>query len=97
MRQTNDIQEAIQMIENHDWFWMMADYGYEQNRNSAQTHMKSFVKLVASIADASVREMLRDLWTLRWEAARNTINGKYNENNQAKQEELIASLTCPLN
>ena len=88
MTQSNNIQEAIKMIENNDWYWMMSDHGYDSHYNSAKSHMKAFVKLVASIEDANIREMLRNLWTLRWESARDTINGRKDDDNKAKQEEL---------
>ena len=94
MTQNTNIQEALQMIDNHDWFWMMTDSGYESYRNAAKSHMKAFVKLVASIENASIREMLRNLWTLRWESARNSINGKKDEENMAKQEELLKALAA---
>ena len=87
-----NIKEDITMIDNHDWFWRMADYGYEQNYNAAKAGMRRFVKFVNTIDNASVREMLRSLWTLRWEEAKNDINGRSNEENQAKQEELMNAL-----
>ena len=94
MIQNANIQEALKMIDNHDWFWMMTDSGYESYRNAAKSHMKAFVKLVASIENASIREMLRNLWTLRWESARDSINGRKNEENRAKQEELLKALAA---
>ena len=92
MKQTDNIQKAIKMIDSHDWYWMMSDYGYESNYNAAKAGMKMFVKFVSTIDNAKVREMLRNLWTLRWEAAREAINGRKNEENQAKQEELLNAL-----
>lgn len=92
MTQNTNIQEAIKMIESHDWYWMMSDYGYESNYNAAKAGMKKFVKFVSTIENANVREMLRNLWTLRWEAARDAINGRKNEDNQVKQEELMNAL-----
>ena len=92
MTQNTNIQEAIKMIESHDWYWMMSDYGYESNYNAAKAGMKRFVKFVSTIENTNVREMLRNLWTLRWEAARDAINGRKNEDNQVKQEELMNAL-----
>ena len=64
MRTQTNINEAVKMIEYHDWDWGMCDYGYEANYNSAKAHMKSFVKLVNTIGNAQVRETLRTLWVL---------------------------------
>lgn len=89
---SNTIQEAIEMINNHDWFWMMTDSGYDHYRESAKSHMRSFVKYVSTIEDEDIRKMLRNLWTLRWEAARNSINGRKDDENQAKQDALINAL-----
>ena len=94
MAQNTNIQEALRMIDNHDWYWMMTDSGFESYRNAAKSHMKAFVKMVASIENASIREMLRSLWTLRWESARDSINGRKDEKNMAKQEELLNALTA---
>ena len=92
MTQSNTIQEAIQMINNHDWFWMMTDSGYDHYRESPKSHMRSLVKVVSTIENANIREMLRNLWMLRWEAARNAINGRKDVENQAKQDALINAL-----
>ena len=92
MTQSSNIQEALKMIDSHDWFWRMSDYGYESNYNSAKAHMKSFVKLVSRIENATIREMLRNLWQLRWESARDAINGRKDEENESKQNELKAAL-----
>ena len=87
------IHEAIQMINTHDWFWMMTDSGYDHYRESAKSHMRAFVKVVSTIENANTREMLRNLWILRWEAARDSINGKKDDENQAKQDALMNALT----
>lgn len=64
MKQSNKINEAINLIEHHDWNWRMADYGYESRYNSAKANMKAFVKLVKTIDNAEVRETLRNMWVL---------------------------------
>ena len=64
MRTQSNINEAVKMIEHHDWDWRMCDYDYEANYNSAKAHMKSFVKLVNTIDNAQVRETLRNMWVL---------------------------------
>lgn len=92
MAQNSNIQEALQMIDSHDWYWMMADYGYESNYNAAKAGMRRFVKFVSTIEDANIREMLRNLWTLRWESARAAISGREDKENRTKQEKLLNAL-----
>ncbi len=92
MTQNTNIQEAIKMIDNFDWFWRMADSGYDWRYNNAKAGMRRFVKFVNTIENANVREMLRNLWTLRWEEASNDINGRKDEENQTRQEELMNAL-----
>lgn len=86
MTQNTNIQEALKMIDNHDWYWMMSDYNYEAHYNAAKADMKEFVRLVASIDNASIRETLRALWTLAFENARDAINGRRNDTTDKKAE-----------
>ncbi len=86
MEQNNKIQEALEIINHHDWFWMMVEYGYEASYNSAKASMRSFVALVKTIDNETIREALKALWMLRFNAARN------NEDNKAKEEELMNTL-----
>lgn len=86
---TNNVQEALQMINSHDWYWMMADYGYIENSRSAEAHMRRFVAMVATINNAVVREALRNLWKLHYEHAHNSINGKETENYEGRRNELM--------
>ncbi len=71
----NNISEALEMIQSHDWYWMMSEE-YTRSYNAARASMKAFVATVNTIADASVREALRALWTLKYNNARNAVNGK---------------------
>lgn len=83
MKQSNNINEAINMIEHHDWNWRMADYGYESRYNSAKANMKAFVKLVKTIDNAEVRETLRKMWVL-------VFNDKRDEYKTLKNQLLAA-------
>lgn len=83
MKQSNNINEAINMIEHHDWNWRMADYGYESRYNSAKANMKAFVKLVKTIDNAEVRETLRNMWVL-------VFNDKRDEYKTLKNQLLAA-------
>lgn len=93
MTQNNKIQEALQMIESHDWYWRMADSGYDWRYNSAKARMRQFVALVSSIENEIVRTALRNLWTLRFEEARDAVNGR-NTDNTAKRNEYMAALAA---
>ena len=75
MKQNSSIQEALQMIDHHDWYWMMSEE-YTRSYNAAKASMKTFVALVSTITDATIREALKALWMLRYNKARNAINGK---------------------
>ena len=94
MTQNSTIQEALKRINNHDWYWRMSDYGYEQNYNAAKADMKEFVKLLAIIENQDVRESLKALWLLHHEDARNSINGKKTENYEARKAELMTTLAA---
>lgn len=83
MTTSNNIQEAIKMIEHHDWNWRYADYGYEAHYDAAKADMKAFVKFVKSIEIAEVRETLRNMWTL-------VFNDKMDEYRTRKAELLNA-------
>ena len=83
MTTNSAIQEAIKMIETHDWNWRMADYGYESRYNNAKASMKTFVKFVKTIDNNEVRETLRGMWTL-------LFNSKMDEYRSAKNELLNA-------
>lgn len=90
MEQNNKIQEALQMIDRFDWFWRMAnDWRYE----SAKAGMRRFVDLVNTIENEIARKALRNLWTLRFEEARDEING-YNTDNSEKRNEYMAALAA---
>lgn len=83
MKQSNNINEAIRMIESHDWNWRYADFGYESRYNSAKANMKAFVKLVKTIDNAEVRETLRNMWVL-------VFNDKRDEYKTLKNQLLAA-------
>ena len=87
---SNNIQEALQMIDHHDWYWMMSEE-YTRSYNAAKASMKAFVALVNTISDATVREALKALWMLRYNDARNAIHG-ITEDNSTKETELMKTL-----
>ena len=93
MAKNNTIQEALKMIECFDWFWRMADDGYDWRYNAAKAGMRRFVALVRTIENIAAREALRNLWTLTYEEARNDVSGvKYD--NTDKRNEYMAALAA---
>ena len=88
MAQDNKIRTALEMIENYDWFWSMAD-----EWRYAKAGMRRFVALVNTIEDEDVRKALRGLWSLRYEEASSVINGR-NIDTSAQRNEYMAVLAA---
>ena len=85
----NKIETALQIMNQHDWYWCMADsnsaYGY------AYGSMKMFVELVATISDSSIVKALRDLWTATYNYVHATM-WSANEKAKAEYESIKANL-----
>lgn len=85
MATTNKIETALQILNQHDWYWMMCDsnsaYGY------ARGSMRAFVELVASINDSTIVKALRDLWTANYEYVHEKCN---KETFKAREAELMS-------
>ena len=90
MAQDNKIQTALEMIENYDWYWSMAD---EWRYDSAKAGMRSFVSLVNTIDDEDVRRALRGLWSLRYEETSGIISGRHADVS-AQRNEYMAALAA---
>lgn len=86
----SNIAEALNIMNSHDWYWMMSEE-YTRCYNAAKASMRHFVKVVNAIDNAAIRESLKALWMLRYNNARNAINGQ-NEDNTAKEQELMSTL-----
>lgn len=93
MTTNNKIQEALQMIESHDWYWRMAEE-FTRHYNYAKASMKTFVTVVNTIEDKAVREQLRALWVLYFDNANAAINGKEFNGFETKKAEILKSLAC---
>ena len=93
MALNNKIQEALQMIESHDWYWRMAEE-FTSYFNNAKASMKTFVTFVNTIEDKAVREQLRALWMLYFDNANAAINGKEFNGFETKKAEILKSLSC---
>ena len=90
MTQNNKIQDSLQMISNFDWYWRMADSGYDWRYESAKAGMRKFVALVSTIDNEIVRKALRNLWTLKYEEARDAVNGRKTDNTAIRNEYMAA-------
>lgn len=61
MTTMNKIEKALQMIEEHDWWWPWAEYCGDA-RDRAYSHMRAFVELIAEISNKVIVATLRELW-----------------------------------
>ena len=86
------INKALDAMNNHDWWWMMADYSHPA-MDYARGNMRYFVELVATIADSGIRNALRELWKATYENVHKNMWSKDEEANkayEAKKAELMA-------
>ena len=88
----NKIETALQVMNQHDWYWCLADFTNPAYGN-AYSSMRTFVELVATIEDSTIVKALRDLWTAHYEFVRATMfrsNDEANAQFQAKKTELMS-------
>ena len=86
------INKALDTMNNHDWYWMMADYTHP-SIDYARGNMRYFVELVATINDTRIRKALRDLWVATYENVHANLfvkNEEANKTYEAKKAELMA-------
>ena len=94
MATTNKIETALQIMNQHDWYWCMSDSNSAYGR--AYSNMRMFVELVADINDSVVVKALRDLWTARYEYVKATMwssNEATKAVFKAKEAELMSIIT----
>ena len=92
MATTETINKALEVLKNQDWWWMMADYSHPA-MDYARGNMRYFVELVATIADAGIRNALRELWKATYENVHANLWSKDEEANkqyEIKKAELMA-------
>lgn len=65
MATRNIIDEAIKILNSQDWYWRMSDYDFDSNYEAAKAGMRRFVATVNSIADVTIKNALRGLWSLK--------------------------------
>lgn len=90
------INQAVKMINEHDFFWFYADYEATA-REAARGHMAAFVELINKVS-AEVREALKDLWMARHEWAKKNmfeIDREALRVYEAKEAAVLAALTTP--
>lgn len=61
MAMVDKIEKALQMIDEHDWWWAWAEYCGDA-RDKAYGHMRAFVEFIAEISDVTIVSTLRELW-----------------------------------
>ena len=90
------INQAVKMINEHDFFWCYADYEATA-REAARGHMVAFVELIHK-ASTEVCEALKDLWMARHEWAKKNmfeIDREALRVFEAKEAAVLAALTTP--
>ena len=88
---SNKIETALQILNQHDWYWCMSDSNSAYGK--AYSNMRMFVELVAGINDTVVVKALRDLWTAHYEFVKATMWGSNEAAKalfQSKEAELMA-------
>jgi len=88
----NKIETALKIMNQHDWYWCMADYTNPAYGN-AYGSMRAFVELVATIENSSIVKALRDLWKATYEYVHATMFGSNDAAKaefKAKEAELMA-------
>ena len=86
------INKALEAMNNHDWYWMMADYSHPA-MDYARGNMRYFVELVATISNADIRKAMRDLWIATYENVHANLWSKDEEANkqyEMKKAKLMA-------
>ena len=96
MATTNIIEKALQVMNQHDWYWCMADFTNPAYGN-AHSSMREFVELVATIEDSTVVKALRDLWTAHYNYVHATMwnsDDKAKSKFQVKEAELMSIINA---
>lgn len=100
MTTIDTIKKALSILNGHDFYYMMVDYGYATAAENAKSSMLHFVE-VTNTLPSDLREILRNLWiaTYEWRACFRPMwtadDHKEKENKmkelKAKVESLIAA------
>lgn len=69
MSDIETIQKALNILDQHDFYYMMVDRGYDAAKESAQANMRFFVKVTNGLPE-NERQLLRDLWNADYERCR---------------------------
>ena len=90
----NNFERALNILNHRDWYYMMADYGYESRRENAKAEMKEYVALCNGIEDSNIKNALRALWILKYNECRDNINGRCNVEKYASQKAELMKVIC---
>ena len=63
------IENAINLINSHDWYWTMCDYGYSENLKQAENHRNQFAKVLSLISDNTIYTTLKNMWIANYNLA----------------------------
>jgi len=63
------IEKAVKLINTHDWYWKMCDYGYNENLKQAESHRNQFSKVLSSINDIQIYSTLKEMWIANYNLA----------------------------
>ena len=87
---SNKIEKALEIMNNQDFYWKMADYATKAYNNAYCT-MRAFVELVATIEDSAIVKALRELWVVSYNCAQAAMMGRtVSAEYKAKESELMA-------
>lgn len=86
---TTTINEALNIMDRHNWYYPMEDSNYFANSNAAKASMKRFVAKVNEITDSVIREALRNLWISKYNESRDAMNGNSTNGYAERQNELM--------
>ncbi len=92
MEMNEKINEALMVMNQHDWYWCFADFTHPAI-DKAYGSMRYFVELAASITDSDVRKALRELWIATYEHIHANMFHKDEEADriyETKKKELMA-------
>lgn len=73
MELNKNIEKALAILAQHDWYYMMVDYGYSKAMAEAKGNMRFFVETINNIESITIREALRSLWCATYDYVHKTM------------------------
>lgn len=90
----SNIERALNILNHRDWYYMMADYGYDRRRENAKAEMKEYVALCNGVEDTNIKNALRALWILKYNECRDNINGCCDDEKYASEKAKLMKVIC---